>query len=169
MEETKCSFFRKKERGRWTSSLFLRIVGVNMSLVCRLDKICHPMQIVKQLLASQNTFYTYITVSTNTNNELFNKNNNPQVLICDALNLPYRDESFDAALSIAVIQLRSILYIYSLIQQVETTPNCLSLTWGNNTLSNYRFFCLFFCHLVVTWPQGIVAWGHCGNLPESCG
>lgn len=27
-----------------------------------------------------------------------------QVLICDALNLPYRDESFDAALSIAVIQ-----------------------------------------------------------------
>ena len=26
-----------------------------------------------------------------------------QVLICDALNLPYRDESFDAALSVAVI------------------------------------------------------------------
>lgn len=48
---------------------------------------------------------------------------NLQVLICDALNLPYRDESFDAALSIAVIQLRSILYIYSLIQQVETTPH----------------------------------------------
>ena len=32
-----------------------------------------------------------------------------QVLICDALNLPYRDESFDAALSIAVIQ--SVLLI----------------------------------------------------------
>ncbi len=35
---------------------------------------------------------------------LFSFRDDEQVLICDALNLPYRDESFDAALSIAVIQ-----------------------------------------------------------------
>lgn len=158
---------QKKERGRWTSSLFLRIVGVNMSLVCRLDKICHPMQIVKQLLASQNTFYIFITVSTNTNNELLNKSTGAHLWRVESA-IQRREFRCRPLHRRHPVKIDS-LYVYSLIQQVETTPNCLSLTWGNNTLSNYRFFCLFFCHLVVTWPQGIVAWGHCGNLPESCG